>query len=175
MEEERQSKPNSLVKLIISVILIIAGIALIIWFFYVIFSGEEVVFNGVLTNLPEKTVNDSEITNSSSERAIEIIEDGSEIKARDEQRITHIEKIRSALKKYYNDNGNYPEKMEELVTGGYLSKLPKNPTPGGIDYVYTPIGSLPAKYYDLAYSLEVGTSEISAGEHIANPDSIAYP
>jgi len=89
--------------------------------------------------------------------------------------LADIEAIRSALKKYNDDEGNYPEKMEDLVTGGYLAELPKNPTPGGMDYVYTPIGALPAKYYDLAYSLETGTEELSAGDHIANPDNITYP
>ena len=95
--------------------------------------------------------------------------------SRDEQRIVDIKSIQDALVKYKDATGNYPEQMNELMPD-YLSEIPANPEPGGIDYIYTPIGKLPAQYYDLAYELEAGTSEVEgAGTHIANPDGIANP
>lgn len=178
MEEKPSSQKTNSTKNIISIILIIIGIIIIALFLWLIFSEEEVTFTG------GKTTSSKEVVNNGSNSSTTISEENTneenkkndpEAKARDEQRISDIEEIRSALTSFFDDKGNYPEKMGELVSEGYLSELPKNPTPGGIDYVYTPIGSLPAQYYDLAYSLEAGTDEIEAGSHIANPDGVAYP
>lgn len=111
----------------------------------------------------------------SGESQIEEAEKSPEAVSRDEQRVADIKKIQDALAKFKNEKGNYPEKIEDLVPT-YLSEIPKNPAPGGIDYVYTPIGKLPAEYYDLAYELEAGTAEVKdAGTHIASPDLIANP
>lgn len=177
MEESSSTPKNKLPKKIISIILIIIGIIIIGGFFWFVFSQEEVTFMGGTTN-SSKEVNGTADTNTNISNANTIPEeqkDNPEAKARDEQRITQVKEIQSALSSFYKDKGNYPEKMDELVSEGYLSEIPKNPTPGGIDYVYTPIGSLPAQYYDLAYSLEVGTDGVEAGEQIANPSSIGQP
>lgn len=171
--DQNQQKPKlspvmKILKYIISTVLIVIGIAVIVWFFIQVYSGKEITFDASLLNSSRSLNSNINITNT-------VVSNSESIK-RDEQRISDIKKIQKALADYNKDKGNYPEKMEELVTAKYLAELPKNPTPGGIDYVYTPIGSLPAKYYDLAYSLEVGTEEVKdAGEHIANPDGIAVP
>lgn len=169
--QTKQPKPSSaskFLKYVISAILMIIGVVVIIWFFIQIYSGKEVDMSQNFLKINNRVVSN---TNTATNQTI----DNEAIK-RDEQRISDIKKIQQALADYKKDKGNYPEKMEELVSSKYLSELLKNPTPGGIDYVYTPIGSLPAQYYDLAYSLEVGTDEVKEpGDHIANPDGIAYP
>lgn len=126
----------------------------------------------VLDNRAEfKTTNENTEENKDEKEAA--AEQDPNAVSRDEQRIADIKRIQEALVEFKSDRGNYPEKMEELAPD-YLSEIPKNPTPGGIDYIYTPIGALPAQYYDLAYELEVGTSEVKdAGTHIANPEGIA--
>lgn len=93
-------------------------------------------------------------------------------KQRDEQRLKDIQEIADALKDFVNDAGNYPSEVAELVPD-YLAQLPTNPTPGGFEYSYTPIGSEPATYYSLYYHLEVGAGDVSAGDHEATPDGIA--
>lgn len=101
-------------------------------------------------------------------------EESASAQKRDEQRLEDIKRIRAALEKYKNENGNYPDDYPQL-TPRYLSAWPTNPTPGGAEYVYTPIGSLPASYYDLSYVLESGAEGVEAGDHIAGPDGIAVP
>jgi len=176
MEETPSSPSKNPLKAITTIILIIIGVVAIVWFVWNVFSEEEVQFNGGTVESPEKVVNDTGDTNADGNtNTEENKETDPEAKARDDQRITQVKEIQAALTSFFENKGNYPEKMEELVTERFLSELPQNPAPGGINYVYTPIGSLPAQYYDLAYSLEVGTDEVGAGDHIANPDSIAYP
>lgn len=105
-------------------------------------------------------------------------EDVPEATDRDNERVEEIESLRSALKKFYDDRKGYPEKMDELAPK-YMEEVPKNPTPGGQEYSYTPIGSADKNdvygYYDLGYTLEVGVKDLSAGLHIANPDGLAFP
>ena len=93
---------------------------------------------------------------------------------RDLQRVMHVRIIQGSLINYKEANGHYPDTSNDLIPD-YLASWPVNPTPGGADYVYTPIGSLPAQYYDLSYELEVGAEGITEGVHIANPDGIAVP
>ncbi len=69
--------------------------------------------------------------------------------ARDQKRTADIAAIKNALELYNVENGSYPNTLEDL---GII--LPTNPTPGGKDYSYTPIGSLPAQFYDLCFELE---------------------
>lgn len=173
MEEEKKPKLNNSTKLIVSIILIVIGVTLITWFLCTVFTGNETVSNMEATNISQESAEEAENTNAATVEENEAT--ASEAKTRDDQRIAGVEELRAKLKMYFDDKGNYPETMDELVNEGYLTELPQNPTPGGIDYVYTPIGSLPAKYYDLAYSLEVGANDMEAGEHVANPDYIAYP
>ncbi len=105
-------------------------------------------------------------------------EDVPEATDRDKERVAEIESLRSALKKFFDERKGYPEKMDEL-TPKYIKDIPKNPTPGGQEYSYTPIGSADKNdvygYYDLGYTLEVGVNGLSAGLHIANPDGLAFP
>lgn len=77
---------------------------------------------------------------------------------RDEKRLSDIKSLQNALELYQAENSSYPNSLEELDI-----ILPVNPTPGGKDYVYTPIGSLPAQYYDLCFTLE------EEGDKCVNP------
>ncbi|MFA6525534.1 MAG: hypothetical protein WCT33_04690 [Patescibacteria group bacterium] len=157
------------------VILIILAMAIIVTVWLLFGNSENNNVNQQNTNLADA---DALLLNSSMDENINttrVVNNDPEAKSRDEERLTEIEDIRTKLAKFNTDKGNYPETLEELVTEGYYEELPVNPTPGGIDYVYTPIGSLPAKFYDLAYSLEAGTTELEPGEHIANPENIAFP
>lgn len=95
-----------------------------------------------------------------------------EAQARDAQRVASIRSIQNALDRYRVQTGAYPETLDVLVPG-FLSAIPKNLDES--DFSYTPIGSLPAQFFDLCYELEVGTGEIGSGYHCANPDGVANP
>lgn len=89
--------------------------------------------------------------------------------ARDAKRLADIKILQTALEVYKVDHDNYPANLEQLVDQGILNALPVNPTPAGKDYSYTPIGSLPAQYYDLCYQLEEDVLEQTAGYHCVSP------
>jgi len=164
------SKPNLKILLILLVVVIII---IVIW--AVSGNSKDNSVNLQTTNISDA---DELLLNSSSDEntnTTRVVNNDPDAKNRDEERLSEVEDIRTKLAKFNTDKGNYPETLDELVTEGYYEELPVNPTPGGIDYVYTPIGSLPAEFYDLAYSLEAGTDDLEPGEHIANPDSIAFP
>ena len=86
-----------------------------------------------------------------SQEVLEELEESAEVLSatRDQKRTADIAAIKQALELYKVDNGSYPPTLEELDI-----ILPTNPTPGGKDYSYTPIGSLPAQFYDLCFELE---------------------
>src|SRR3990167_2328302 len=93
---------------------------------------------------------------------------------RDQQRLADVESLQKALQAYFDAKQVYPDTLDGLVPD-FIAALPKNPTPGGADYTYTPIGKLPATFYDLSYELEVGSGEVGAGVHTATPKGIAQP
>jgi hypothetical protein len=93
-------------------------------------------------------------------------------KTRDLKRISDIRQIQSALTVYFQEKAEYPGTLSELVPD-YLGGIPANPTPGGANYTYTPIGTSPYKFYDLSYTLEVGVEDIEAGQRVATPGGIA--
>lgn len=155
---------------------------LIILVIVIIFSVSWLVYSGLMDKGIDQNVNASDIDVNNLNSGMEantntaiITNNDPEAKKRDDERLTEVEDIRIKLAEYYEDKGNYPESLEQLVTEGYFTEIPVNPTPGGMDYIYTPIGSLPAMFYDLAYSLEVGTETLEPGEHVANPENIAFP
>jgi len=92
---------------------------------------------------------------------------------RDQQRYADVTAIRTALEAFEADKGNYPEKLEELVPD-FLSAVPVDPLgdEASVPYTYTPIGSLPAGFYDFAYYMEVGVEGLEPIEHDATPDHI---
>ncbi|MFA6272074.1 MAG: hypothetical protein WC693_03120 [Patescibacteria group bacterium] len=171
-----QQKSGGISKSSQKIILIILASAIIIVIAWLLFgNSKDNDVNQQNTNLADA---DALLLNSGMDEntnTTRVVNNDPEAKNRDEERLTEVEDIRTKLAKFNTDKGNYPETLEELVTEGYYEELPVNPTPGGMDYVYTPIGSLPAKFYDLAYSLEAGTEELEPGEHIANPENIAFP
>ena len=48
-------------------------------------------------------------------------------KAREDVLREDLYLMRDAIDKYYSDRNQYPEKLEELVTGLYLRKIPVDP------------------------------------------------
>ncbi|MBU2236123.1 hypothetical protein KKA01_03640 [Patescibacteria group bacterium] len=171
MEEKKIESKESNNKIVMAIIGIVVVI-LVGWYLYTVLSDNS-DDTQTTVNLQEADALILDGVNENTNTAV--VNSDPEAKERDIERVADIEEIRIQLAVYNADKGNYPETLEELVAEGYYEELPVNPTPGGIDYVYTPIGSLPAKFYDLAYLLEAGTDELEAGEHIANPDSIAFP
>jgi len=93
---------------------------------------------------------------------------------KDSKRLADIRSLRDALDKYKKDFGSYPKDLS-LLKPRYIEELPVNPTPGGQNYVYTPIGTEPYSIYDLSYSLEIGVEGVGPGEHIASSDGLATP
>lgn len=95
-----------------------------------------------------------------------------EAQARDIERVSRITQIQRALESYKAAYQSFPEALEGLREE-FLTEIPKDVDSD--DFSYTPIGALPAQFYDLCYELEVGTAEISAGYHCASPEGIAHP
>jgi len=88
---------------------------------------------------------------------------------RDSQRLMDISQLRTALLLYSDDNTmQYPKTLDEL--SNYISKVPTNPTPGGVEYTYEP--SKDFKFYSLSFVFEVGTSGYGPGLHIQTPEGI---
>ena len=59
----------------------------------------------------------------------------------------------NALKMYRLDNLNYPDGLQELVTGGQLDQIPKDPW--GNDYQYQRGGGRSGKSFDVySYGLD---------------------
>lgn len=92
-------------------------------------------------------------------------------KKRDEQRMKDIQSIVNALDKHLEAVDSYPELMDALVPR-YIDALPADPTPDESEYHYTPIGRAPWNFYELSYTLEVGTDDIGPGYHTATPDGL---
>lgn len=98
-------------------------------------------------------------------------DDVDDAQSRDEQRLKDIEAIRSKLEEYKKSKGNYPEKLDEL------KDVPKDPSFTDLrGYTYTPIGKIPAQYYDLSFSTESESIEFNGvklerGYHVSTPDA----
>lgn len=113
---------------------------------------------------------EDELTNS--EVGPELSSVDIEAQNRDAERMARITQIQDALESFKTVYAAYPEKLEQLVSE-FLTTIPKNLDES--DFSYTPIGALPAQFYDLCYELEVGVGTITAGYHCATPDGIANP
>lgn len=109
----------------------------------------------------------NEATEDESEVVVDV-----EAQARDVERVARVTQIQEALNAYKSSFNAFPETLDSLREG-FLSDIPKDVD--GDDFSYTPIGALPAQFYDLCYELEVGTTAISAGYHCASPEGIAHP
>ena len=55
---------------------------------------------------------------------------GATKKARDSRRVGDIQSLQTALVQYEADNGRYPAALNDLVTGGYISSIPADPSTG---------------------------------------------
>ena len=115
----------------------------------------------------DDTYQDSSAVNMSAEEKYQA-------EFRDQKRINDMRRLHGALALYYTKNESYPENLDDLVPE-YIEMIPSNITPGGINYHYTPIGTRPYKFYDLAYALEIGIEGIYAGTHYVTPNGIAQP
>jgi hypothetical protein len=89
--------------------------------------------------------------------------------ARDAMRVQQVRALSAALEKYRSDRGKYPELPEndaidlqrDLVGGGYLAEIPKDPTSAGSKsgYLYSSNG----KTYGMMLPMEAGGRGIPAG------------
>ncbi|HEY9584158.1 MAG TPA: hypothetical protein VJI33_01055 [Candidatus Paceibacterota bacterium] len=93
------------------------------------------------------------------------------IQSADAKRISDINQIAKALELHYDKNAYYPDRLDDLVSAGFLSAVPI-PPPGGeqIFYAYVPLGENSiCTGYHLGASMETNYREI-----IGN-DTDAYP
>lgn len=82
-------------------------------------------------------------------------------KGRDARRIADVKQIQLALELSYDANGNYPTTLSTatLVTPGYISSVPTDPSPPNAVYSYAALGSgTTCSSYHLGASLEVATN-----------------
>ncbi len=108
-------------------------------------------------------------------------------KGRDAKRVSDIKNLQSALELYLDSCGRYPAVSgvvdigvglrttmatgcpDDVSLGTFIGELPRNPTPGGINYTYK--GDKDG--YELRFKLEEGVSEnIGAGMHTATQNGI---
>jgi hypothetical protein len=109
-------------------------------------------------------------------------------KSGDSQRIADIKQIQNALELYFQDNNGYPVVTGTKVLGvgdmaclgkdgfaasgcknPYMGMIPKNPTPGGTDYLYT---CSKKDKYSISFSLEGKIGTLAAGSHVASEPGI---
>ncbi len=156
----------------IPVLLVIVWIAIAVLFGYSIWAGD--TDNGQTFGGQEAVIADAHPEAAIRQATADMSQSEKQSAAeRDQQRVADIRTIRSGLGDYYEATGHYPSALDDLVPA-YLDELPSNPTPGGTDYSYTGIGSAPFMYYDLVYSLEVGTDDIGSGQQVANPSGLSF-
>ncbi len=73
--------------------------------------------------------------------------------ARDGRRKADLESLRSALEIYRSDLGTYPNAINLLSTGNYISAIPVDPT--GASYSYNPVCTTNCLRYYLCSTLEI--------------------
>tara|TARA_Y100000310_G_scaffold342002_1_gene443280 strand:- start:8564 stop:8971 length:408 start_codon:yes stop_codon:yes gene_type:complete len=77
-------------------------------------------------------------------------------KSRDARRISDVKQLQLALELYFDSNSNYPTAVStaNLVTPGYISAIPTDPTSGSA-YSYAALGSgTTCSSYHLGATLE---------------------
>lgn len=74
-----------------------------------------------------------------------------EAKARDARRKSDLQKLKSPLEDYYNDNDCYPVDLQTLADEGYISEVPQDP---GTDEDYTYTSDPNCNWYRIYVSLE---------------------
>ncbi|PIP86702.1 hypothetical protein COV42_02570 [Candidatus Campbellbacteria bacterium CG11_big_fil_rev_8_21_14_0_20_44_21] len=80
-------------------------------------------------------------------------------KSRDAKRISDVKQLQLALELYFDTNNNYPTAVSagNLVTPGYISAIPTDPSTGGV-YLYAALGSgSTCSSYHLGATLENST------------------
>jgi len=122
------------------------------------------------------------------------------LKARDAKRVSDIKQVQTALELCLSDVNGYPAGNALVLGQGagltlskdgglaatptgtlYMGGVPKNPLPGGEDYVYTSYtnssasvvcGTSPCGWYQIIFTLEEQTGGVSVGQHIADPTGV---
>jgi hypothetical protein len=99
-----------------------------------------------------------------------------EVRARDNTRLTYVQKIMTALELYYYDYGKYPKSLNNLKPK-YLSTIPIAPVPvdGGCaapnnTFVYSQTSA--GQDYELNFCLGANTGGYKAGPHTARMKGI---
>jgi len=89
-------------------------------------------------------------------------------KGRDARRISDIKQLRLALELYYNTNGQYPTALDSahMVTPGYISVLPTDPT-SGTAYKYAGLGNTFCTGYHLGAQLETRNTILNSDNDAA--------
>lgn len=125
-------------------------------------------------------------------------------KSRDAKRVSDIKQVQTALELHYADNNGYPVEAAANLgdannkcldedgptlgfvaacdAGGttYMGQVPKNPAPGGAEYVYKSLDSAgaacaaaPCAFYSIDFTLEGSVGELTGpAAHVATPNGI---
>lgn len=92
-----------------------------------------------------------------------LTESQAEKSSRDEQRLSDIAALQTALEQYFTIHQLYPKNLAELENQSLVQALPVDPKTQE-PYLYTPLGE-PALYYSLSFLLELGRDNLKAGFH----------
>jgi hypothetical protein len=95
------------------------------------------------------------------------------VSGRDQQRLKDIADLRTALSLYFKTYQVFPNSIGSLVDQ-FISRVPVNPQPGGIDYDY--LATDGQRDYQLSFSLEEGgdwgVTRLSDGFYYANSQGV---
>ena len=122
------------------------------------------------------------------------------VKARDAKRVSDIKQVQTALELYLSDKDGYPAGSDLTLGSGagktlskdnglaettagtvYMSQLPANPLPGGVDYKYnsftsssavTACGASPCPWYQITFEIEESVAGLDIGAHVADPNGL---
>ncbi len=94
-------------------------------------------------------------------------------KGRDARRIADVKQLQLALELYYDANSAYPVAITiaSVVTTGYISTVPMDPTTITAGYAYTPLSTTGS--VDVCSSYHLGTSLETLGHTSLNSDADA--
>ena len=120
-------------------------------------------------------------------------------RSRDAKRVSDIRQVQTALELAFSETNNYPTAASPGITLGnatnkvlcnesgaatfradsttapacttiYMGLVPANPTPGGLDYVYTSAAG--SGTYSITFTLEGATGQLGSGANCANQNGI---
>ncbi len=151
---------------------VVVGSVIVALFLYFTRQDDVVInsndFTALGTNFNLSTTTPSDINDDVTEDI-----DLTDPKSRDEKRLSDIYDLKSALALYFAKYEEYPVSLNTLLRD-FLTIIPENPTPGGMDYDYKVTSD--QFNFELTFSLEtgglLGNLNLDAEIYVLTPEGI---